>query len=101
MMAEYESRRCNERILWVHKSVARRKEKGLHHNLFLELSLEDPDRFRRCLRMNSDTFEHLLIKVDPIIRKQDTHLRESISPSERLSVTLRHLATGEGLQNFN
>lgn len=45
--------------------------------------------------MDSDTFEFLLKKVTPLIKKQDTHLRESISPNERLSVTLRHLATGK------
>lgn len=39
-------------------------------------------------------FEDLVIKLTPLIQRRDTHLRESISPSERLSVTLRHLATG-------
>jgi len=45
--------------------------------------------------MDVNTFEYLLKKVTPLIKKQDTHLRESILPSERLSVTLRHLATGK------
>ncbi|KAM0727896.1 hypothetical protein ACS0PU_005365 [Formica fusca] len=40
------------RKIWVKPWVARRKAKGCHHNLFLELQLEDPDKFRRCLRMN-------------------------------------------------
>lgn len=44
--------------------------------------------------MNSTLFEDLLEKVTPFIKKQDTHLRQSISPAERLSLTLRHLATG-------
>ncbi|KYQ54808.1 hypothetical protein ALC60_06315 [Trachymyrmex zeteki] len=43
--------------------------------------------------MDTDTFEFLLEKVTPLIKKQNTHLRESILPNERLSVTLRHLAT--------
>lgn len=45
--------------------------------------------------MDTDTFEFLLEKVTPLIKKQNTHLRESILPNERLSVTLRHLATGK------
>lgn len=44
IMAENES---FERKMWVSNWVMRRKEKGLHHNLFLELALEDPNRFRR------------------------------------------------------
>lgn len=44
IMAEDESRK---RKMWVSKWITGRKEKGLHHNLFLELALEDPNRFRR------------------------------------------------------
>jgi len=44
--------------------------------------------------MSHELFENLLKKVAPLIQKQNTHLRESISPAERLSLTLRHLATG-------
>lgn len=44
--------------------------------------------------MTSDMFEDLVEKLTPLIKRQDTHLRKSISPSERLAVTLRHLATG-------
>ncbi|XP_018406265.1 PREDICTED: uncharacterized protein LOC108771284, partial [Cyphomyrmex costatus] len=90
----------NKRI-WMHRWIARRKEKGLHHNLFLELSLEDPNRFRRCLRMNTETFEELLEKVSPLIEKKNTHLRESIPAAERLSLTLRHLATGESQESLS
>ena len=39
-------------------------------------------------------FEELLEKVTPIIRKTYTHLRECISPSERLAITLRYMASG-------
>ncbi|KYN11790.1 Leukotriene A-4 hydrolase [Trachymyrmex cornetzi] len=50
--------------------------------------------------MDTDTFEFLLEKVTPLIKKQNTHLRESIPPDERLSVTLRHLATGESQESL-
>lgn len=45
--------------------------------------------------MDTATFEELLLKVTPLIIKQDTYLRKSIPPAERLSLTLRHLATGK------
>ncbi|KYN50462.1 Putative nuclease HARBI1 [Trachymyrmex cornetzi] len=48
--------------------------------------------------MDTATFEKLLNKVTPLIIKQDTHLRKSIPPAERLSLTLRHLATGNETQ---
>jgi len=44
--------------------------------------------------MTSDVFEDLVEKLTPSIKRQNTHLRESISPAEKLAVTLRHLATG-------
>ncbi|EZA55093.1 hypothetical protein X777_05365 [Ooceraea biroi] len=50
--------------------------------------------------MNTSLFEKLLEKVTPLIRKQNTSLRESISPAERLSLTLRHIATGESQESL-
>ncbi|XP_018398799.1 PREDICTED: putative nuclease HARBI1 [Cyphomyrmex costatus] len=66
-----------------------------------ELQLEDPEKYRRCLRMNSDIFEDLVEKLSPLIKRQDTHLRDSISPAERLAVALRHLATGETQESLS
>ena len=39
-------------------------------------------------------------KVSPVIKKKTTHLREPISPGERLCVTLRYLATGESFRSL-
>ena len=50
---------------------------------------------RAAERLYIGRIESLLDKVSPIISKQNTHLRESISAAERLSLTLRHLATGK------
>jgi len=36
-----------ERSVWVKPWVARRRQQGFHHNLFLELQLEDPHKYRR------------------------------------------------------
>lgn len=47
-MTKYESHtKSHKRRIWVSQWIQKRKEKGLHHNLFLELLLEDPNRFRR------------------------------------------------------
>jgi len=43
--------------------------------------------------MTSDMFEDFEEKLTPLIKRQNTYLRESISPAEKFAVTLRHLAT--------
>ena len=45
--------------------------------------------------MDSTSCEELLIKAAPLIAKEDTVMKDVIPPDERLSVTLRFLATGE------
>ena len=52
---------------------------------------EDPDDWRNYLRMDEDAYNQLLHLVTPIIERQNTVMRESISPHERLSATLRYL----------
>jgi hypothetical protein len=59
-----------------------------------ELATEDPEEFKKVLRMNEDSFNFILALVDPIIRRQDINMREAISSRDRLTVTLRFLATG-------
>jgi len=55
MLPEYCDKYINKRI-WVHRWIAKRKEKKVHHNLFMELSLEDPNRFRRYINKNLHFF---------------------------------------------
>ncbi|XP_067124748.1 uncharacterized protein [Centruroides vittatus] len=50
--------------------------------------------------MDTNTFQSILRKIKPIIAKEDTHLRSFISPGERLSLTLRYLATGETFRSL-
>ncbi|CAI5696763.1 unnamed protein product [Oreochromis niloticus] len=57
--------------------------------------------FRDLLRMSVEDFNYLLERISPAIIKKDTHLRKAISPRERLSVTLRFLATGETFNSLS
>ena len=45
--------------------------------------------------MSPTTYEELLAFVAPIIVKQRTIMKDPVSPSERLAVTLRFLVTGD------
>ena len=84
-----------KRQTWVRKWIARRDEEGVHANLLQELLAGDDKSYKNYLRMSHDDYEHLLEKVTPKIMKRDTHLRKAITPSERLTLTLRFLASGK------
>lgn len=80
-----------------------RRSKGLRGTIHLaheELRFEDSDYFQRFFRMRSDLFDQLVDMVTPFIQRQDTNMRECISPRDRVSVTLRFLTTGEAYRSL-
>ncbi|XP_041863337.1 putative nuclease HARBI1 [Melanotaenia boesemani] len=80
--------------------LQRRTGKGVYGNLLQEIRLEDPESFRQYHRLDRESFERVLETVGPSIRKVDTSMRTSISPGERLAITLRFLATGETFRSL-
>ncbi|XP_071636696.1 uncharacterized protein [Temnothorax longispinosus] len=60
-----------------------------------KLILEDI-RFHNYFRMTATQLEELLGMVGPRLQKQDV-IRQSISPAERLALTLRYLASGDSM----
>jgi hypothetical protein len=79
------SKRCKSWLL--------QRKRFSHTNLLEELRLE-PDDWRNDLRMDEESYIQLLKLVTPYIKRNDTNMRMAISPHERLSATLRYLATG-------
>lgn len=57
-------------------------------------------RFRNYFRMTATQFEELLLMVAPQISKQ-TVIRKSISAEERLSLTLRFLASDDSMTSIS
>ena len=51
--------------------------------------------------MSPERYDHLLRLVSPLIKKQDTNLREAIPAGERLAVLLWFLASGESRQSLS
>jgi ribosomal protein L20 len=86
-LARKANKKCN-RKLWVHPINQGRGEKGAYTLLYKELT-DDCTKFFNYSRMTPSLFEELLEKVRSSIQMQDTHLRKSISPQERLCLTLR------------
>ncbi|XP_068084397.1 uncharacterized protein [Anabrus simplex] len=50
--------------------------------------------------MNEETYLDLLSRVSPLIKKEDTVMRAAITPHERLTATLRYLATCRSLEDL-
>ena len=87
-----------KRSKWARSWLLKRK-KFSHSNLLVDLRLE-PNDWRNYLRMDEQAYTHLLTLVTPFIERSDTLMRDSISAHERLTVTLRYLATGRSLNDL-
>ena len=53
------------------------------------------------MRMSPESFDYILSLVSPLISRQTTKLREPISAAERLTLTLRFLASGNSQQSMS
>lgn len=71
-------------------------KRNIYSHMILLKELEDtcPPDFKNFVRMDVETYKYLLELVTPLIQKENTIMRDAISPNERLSATLRFLATG-------
>ena len=81
------------RTTWSKTWIQRRGGRGAYANLLRELEAEDPETFRQYHRLDVLSFRRVLSMVEPLIKKKDTVIQASISPGQRLSITLRFLAT--------
>ncbi|XP_037802039.1 protein ALP1-like [Penaeus monodon] len=77
------------------KPWLQKKDRSVYHKLIAETRVDDGSVFYDFHRMNRQNFDVLLNLVAPLIQKETTQLRDTISAPERLSLTLRYLATGE------
>ncbi|KAJ6639530.1 Protein ANTAGONIST OF LIKE HETEROCHROMATIN PROTEIN 1 [Pseudolycoriella hygida] len=92
------SKRSINRTIWVNPWLLKfgTESSGLwYEKVFDEWKKTDKERYRRTLRLTPSIFNELLAMVEPLIRKQNTKLRQSIPPEKRLAITLKYLASGE------
>ena len=90
-----------ERRVWTREWIKRREELGAYHTLFRELAAEDTLGFGEYMRMPHAKFLELVEVVGPLLTKQETHMKTSIAPNERLALAIRYLATGETFQSLS
>nr|XP_034837881.1 uncharacterized protein LOC117994110 [Maniola hyperantus] len=86
------------RSIWCKEWLMKRRVHS-HVNLLAELKMFPKD-WHNFLRMDHDTYLHLLNMVAPIIEKQDTIMRNAIPPHDRLVATLRFLSTGRNYEDL-
>ena len=79
---------------WMKPYLSRRSELGSYRQIFHELCCDNKKDLEHYIRIPFAAFQWLLNKIDPVIRRQDTHLRPSISPGARLEATLLFLSCG-------
>lgn len=96
---ENKKRKYAKKNYWVAPIFENRKEKSFYFASIPELKLEDL-RFHNYFRMSATQLEKLLEIVGANLQKQDV-VRESISPAERLALTLRYLASGDSMTSMS
>ena len=94
-------RRRRERIakpkkkrMWMRRLFVERRSKGLYNVLVKDLKLFDREYFFKAFKMNPNPFEEILSWIAPFIQKS-SKIRDGAQPSERLSITLWYLTSGD------
>ena len=87
-------RKRRQRCEWVKPWLRRRRELGTYDTLLEEFRVEDQFEYQKFLRMSPEIFNELLEKVEPLITKENTVMRDAIPAKVKLAATLRYLATG-------
>ena len=85
---------------WTKKWLLKRQDFS-HISLLKELRFHPKD-WHNFLRMNESAYLTLLSMVSPLIQKKEksTTMRQAVTPHERLTATLRFLATGRSYENL-
>lgn len=94
-----QKKKKRNRRMWSKEWLINRDQYS-HMVLLRELKDNNPDDYRNYLRMSEETFSELLVMVKPMLHKEDTVMRPSITPEQRLMATLRYLATGRSFEDL-
>lgn len=81
-------RRRKKRRWWTHPMLLRRESHG-HFHVNYEEYRNHPEWFEDEYLMPIPVFDELLSLLSRHLSKQDTNMRKSIGPCERLAVTLQ------------
>ena len=97
MLLLFDKKKKRKRKMWVKEWLKMREEKGSIPILRV-LKATEPQDFQLFLRLDVSSYEEILSMIKGDITKQGTNMRDPITASDRLNVTLRYLATGSSYQ---
>jgi hypothetical protein len=80
--------------------IARRESLGASNCLFRELPSENPQGYRKRMRIRVEKFDELLRLVESYISKTDTVMKAAVPATLKLEVTLRFLASGDSCSSL-
>ena len=76
------------------------RDRFAHLNLLNVIRNDSPEDHKNYLRMSDENVQYLIANVKPLIAKQDTVMRNAITPEARIAATLRFLATGRSFEDL-
>lgn len=79
-----------ETRLWVHR-INEKRDRENTLQCFIEELRCDVKKFRNFTRLSTTTFDYILDVISERLRRNDTNYRKSITPEQRLFVTLRYV----------
>jgi hypothetical protein len=71
-----------------------------NEKLLKDLRLSEPSDFQNFLQLDATSFDELLKIITSQTEKRNTTMRDAIPPSQRLSVILRYIATGNTFEDL-
>ena len=74
--------------------LERNSDRGMQYLINQELMPVDNDGFQNFLRMSPDMYKELLDMLASYLSRQNTNMRECVTPDEKLILTLRFLSSG-------
>ncbi|XP_070385612.1 uncharacterized protein [Dermacentor albipictus] len=95
------AQKARRRRFWVHPCWRYRDVEGQANALLPRLRARDEGFFRDVFRMPPSSFDTLFHLVRPVIERQDTPFRRSISTHDRLAMTVRFLANGDTMRSLS
>ena len=61
---------------------------------------DSPEGYKNYLRISDENVQYLIAKVKSLIAKQDTVMRNAVTPEARIAATLRFLTTGRSFEDL-
>ena len=88
--------------MWVRPWLLQREERGPTTTLWLNCTYAtDIPGFTNNMRMTPEFFEMIKTRLEPSLARQATNYRAPISVGEKLTLTIRYLATGESYTSLS